>query len=155
MARLFPMLGATGLALTVAAQAFAADIEISNAWSRASAGMARAGGAFLTITNSGATDDRVIAATTPVSRITELHTHIKDGEIMRMRQVDAIEVPAGKTVTLKPGGMHIMFMDLKEPLREGQTFPLTLTLDQAGDRTVTVTVGGPARWPDTGATRPA
>ena len=129
-----------GLALSIATGAQA--LELKDAWARASAGMARAGAAFMAIDNTGGEADRVIAASSPVSPITELHTHIKEGEVMRMRQVPDIAVPANDTVMLQPGGLHVMFMKLPEPLQEGQTFPVTLTFEKAGDMTVEVTVQG-------------
>jgi copper(I)-binding protein len=137
----FAVAALTGAALFSSSTAWAGDITVTDAWARASAGMARAGAAFLTITNSGSSDDRVIAAQAPVSDVAELHTHIKDGEVMRMRQVEDIPVKAGETVVLQPGGLHVMFMGLHEGLKEGQTFPLTLTFEKAGSVETTVTVG--------------
>lgn len=118
-------------------------LTIGAPWARASAGMAQAGAAFMTITNQGATD-RLVSAAAEVSEVVELHTHIQDGDVMRMRKIDAIEVP-GETVThLRPGGLHIMFIGLDEPLQEGGTFPLSLTFETAGTVEVTVTVQGVA-----------
>lgn len=143
MQRLFSAAGlAMAAALSFSLPAWAGDITVSDAWSRASAGMARAGAGFMTITNAGAEADRLVGASTPVSETAELHTHIKDGEVMRMRQVEAIDLPAGQTVTLQPGGLHVMLMSLKDPLKEGQTFDLTLTFEKAGAMTVPVTVQG-------------
>lgn len=142
MQRLFSAAAGLAVALTLAVPAWAGDISVSGAWSRASAGMARAGAGFMTITNAGAGADRLLSAATPVSETAELHTHIKDGDVMRMRQVEAIEVPAGQSVALQPGGLHVMLMSLKEPLKEGQTFDLTLTFEKAGAMTVPVTVMG-------------
>ena len=93
--------------------------------------------------NSGAAADALVAAELPVAARAELHTHIKDGDVMRMRQVSSIDVPAGGTVNLQPGGLHIMLIDLKEPLRQGETFPLTLTFAKAGKVTVYVPVKSP------------
>jgi copper(I)-binding protein len=118
----------------------AGTITISNAWARASAGMAKAGGGFLTLANGGAEGDRLIAAKADVSKVVELHTHIKDGEVMRMRPVEAIDVPAGETVSLQPGGLHVMFIDLNAPLTEGQHFPLTLVFEKSGEATIDVEV---------------
>ncbi len=132
--------------LTVAAllptTAFAADIKVEKSWARASAGMAKAGAAFLTIHNGGGSDDRLVAAKANVSRKAELHTHIKDGAVMKMRQVEAIDVPSGETVMLQPGGMHVMFMGLNAPFKEGEHFPLTLVFEKAGEVTVDVSVQG-------------
>ncbi len=133
---------ATAAALVLGIASNAQALEIKDAWARASAGMARAGGAFMVIDNTGGEADRVLSASAPVSPITELHTHIKDGEVMRMRQVPEIEVPADGTVMLQPGGLHVMFMQLPEPLKEGDTFPVTLTFEKAGDVVVDVTVQG-------------
>eukprot|EP01034_Spumella_vulgaris_P006098 gene6098-7760_t len=89
-------------------------LEIEHPWTRATAPTAKTGGGFLTITNKGTTPDRLIAARSPVSLKVEVHEMKMDGSVMRMREVDGgIEIPPGATVTLKPGGYHIMFMELK------------------------------------------
>ena len=126
-----------------AVPAVAGDIEIHHPWARASAGMARAGAAFMGIHNNGADADRLVAASADVSKTVELHTHIKDGDIMRMRRVDGgIPVPAEGVVHLEPGSYHVMFMGLTAPLKEGATFPLTLTFENGGTVTVDVEVKG-------------
>ncbi|WP_413204221.1 copper chaperone PCu(A)C [Rhodospirillum sp. A1_3_36] len=124
------------------AEAKAGDISVTNAWARASAGMAKAGGGFVTLSNAGSSDDRLIAAKADVSAVVQLHTHIREGDVMRMRQVDAIDIPAGGRVSLEPGGLHIMFIDLKAPLTEGQHFPLTLIFEKSGEATVDLVVKG-------------
>jgi len=123
--------------------AFAGNIEVTDAWARASAKMARAGAAFLTIKNTGGAD-RLIAAKSGVSKKTQLHTHIKDGEIMKMRHIEAISVPASGMAMLKPGGDHVMFMGLSSPFKEGSKFPLTLVFEKAGEVTTHVMVKGVA-----------
>ena len=102
--------------------------------------MAQAGAAFMTLKNASAVNDQLVAASTPVSATAELHNHIKEGDVVRMRQVPSIEVPAGGSVALQPGGLHVMLLGLKQPLREGETFPLTLTFAHAGAVTVEVPV---------------
>lgn len=129
----------TSTGLLPVSGALAGDIEIQNPWARASAGMAKTGAAFMDITNDGAAD-RVVGASANVSEVAELHTHIRDGDVMKMRRVDAIDVPAGETVRLQPGGLHVMFMGLAAPLVEGETFPLTLMFEKAGDVTIDVEV---------------
>jgi hypothetical protein len=124
----------------MAGDAKVGDITVEGPWARASAGPARAGAAFMTLNNAGAVDDKLIAASTDVSNKAELHTHIRDGEIMRMRPVDGIDVPAGGVANLQPGGLHVMLMGLKQPLKEGEAFPLTLTFEKAGEVTVEVMV---------------
>ncbi|MBI2236450.1 MAG: copper chaperone PCu(A)C [Magnetospirillum sp.] len=111
--------------------AWAADIEVTGAFVRASPAMAGAGAGFLTIANHGAAD-RLLGAEASVSKAVELHTHVKDGDVYRMRAVEAIAVPAHGTVQLQPGGDHIMFIGLNEPLKEGAKVPVTLKFEKAG-----------------------
>lgn len=124
----------------MAGDAKVGEITVSEPWARASAGPARAGAAFMTLNNAGATDDRLTGVSAGVSDKAELHTHIREGDIMRMRPVEAIDVPAGGVAMLQPGGDHVMFMGLHEPLKEGETFPLTLIFEKAGEVTVEVMV---------------
>jgi len=108
-------------------------LEIEHPWTRATPPTAKTGGGFLTITNKGTTPDRLIAARSPVSLKVEVHEMKMDGSVMRMREVDGgIEIPPGATVTLKPGGYHIMFMELKAPLAQGGKVPVTLVFEKAG-----------------------
>ncbi|MBF0374593.1 MAG: copper chaperone PCu(A)C [Alphaproteobacteria bacterium] len=124
------------LAPAFADTALAANIEIRDAFARATPGMAPNGGAFMTIVNNGSEPDRLVSAAAPVSKTTELHTHDSDGQgVMRMRKVEFIAVPAGGTVRLAPGGHHVMFMGLQSPLKEGDKFPITLTFERAGKMT--------------------
>ena len=131
---------ALAAAVVLAQPAAAADISVQDPFARASAGMAQVGAAFMTLKNTSAANDQLVAASSPVSATAELHNHIKDGDIIRMRQVPSIDVPAGGTVALQPGGLHVMLIGLKQPLREGETFPLTLTFAHAGAVTVEVPV---------------
>jgi len=110
-------------------------ITIGHPWARA-AGANTNGAAYMTLRNSGAQPDRLVAASTPIARTVELHTHIRDGEVMRMRPVADIPLPAGQTVHLRPGGLHVMLIGLTEPLRQGATVPLTLRFERAGEVTV-------------------
>ncbi len=126
------LLAATALVMGLAGIAQAGDITVSNAWSRASMGMARAGVAFMTLKNSGKVDDKLISASADISKKVELHTHLMDNGIMRMRQVESIDVPAGAVTQLKPGGLHVMFIGLKAPLKKGESFPLTLNFEKSG-----------------------
>jgi copper(I)-binding protein len=135
-----------GLALTalalpaLAGEAKVGAIEIKDAWARATPARAPAGGAFITITNTGAATDNLVAASTGVSKTAELHTHLVQGDVMRMVAVSSIEVQPGKTVAMGPGGLHVMLIGLNGPLKEGTSFPLELTFAQAGKVTVTVDV---------------
>lgn len=124
-----------------AGAAQAGEITVTDVWARASAGMGN-GAVFLTINNAGDSADKLIGASTPAAKIAQLHTHLEEGGVMRMRQIEGIDLPTGSHVQLKPGGMHVMLMDLSAPLKEGESFPLTLTFDKASPVTVTVTIGG-------------
>lgn len=120
----------------------AAELEISGAFLRASPKVANAGAGFVTIRNAGPEADTLVGAEADVSRTVELHTHVRDGEVMRMRQVESIAVPAGGAAELKPGGDHIMFIDLKKPLAEGEKVPVTLVFAKAGKKVIEMPVLG-------------
>lgn len=125
--------------------AFAADIIVSKPWARASAGMASAGAAFMAIYNDAKTDDTLIEAKADVSKRVELHTHTMVDGVMQMRQVEGgIPIPASGTQMLQPGSYHVMFMGLAAPLKEGTTFPLTLTFKSGTEVTVDVEVLSPS-----------
>jgi periplasmic copper chaperone A len=123
-----------------AASAQPGSLQITNVWARATPAKAANGAAYLTM-QSGASD-RLTGASTPVAANAELHHMTMQGNVMRMRQVASIDLPAGEPVTLKPGGFHIMLLGLKQPLHTGDKFPLTLHFVKAGDRQVEATVEG-------------
>lgn len=125
--------GAPLLGGATAAEVIVGDIVIAGAFSRATLPNAPVGGGFLTLTNKGMTDDRLIAAASPVAGVMQLHEMKMEGDVMKMAELaNGIPVPAGETVTLAPGGLHLMFMQLKEPLVEGTQVPVTLTFERAG-----------------------
>jgi copper(I)-binding protein len=114
------------------------DLTIDHPWARAS--VAANGAAYMTISTSGSAPDQLVAAASPVAGKVELHTHIVEGDVMRMRPVKAIEINVGEPAVLKPGGLHVMLIGLKAPLKEGDKFSLTLTFEKAGTVTVDVSV---------------
>lgn len=125
--------GTLALALAFPLSAFAADaVTVENAWARASATGAGNGAAFMTLTNPTAQADTLTSASADVAMSVELHTHLHDNGVMRMRKVDSIPVPANGSTSLKPAGYHVMLLGLNAPLKEGQSFPLTLTFKNAG-----------------------
>ena len=128
----------SGLVVTSAALAQPAQLEVTNAWARATPGKAENGAAYVTIESP--TADRLVSASSPVAKRAELHTMSMQGMVMKMRPIAGLDVPPGQSLTLKPGGEHIMLMGLNQPLHEGQSFPLTLDFEKAGPRTVTVAV---------------
>jgi copper(I)-binding protein len=113
--------------------AASSSIALTDTWSRETAAGQNAGGAFMTIANTGTAADRLTGGSTPVAGRVEIHTMTMEGDVMKMRQLeDGLEIPAGGEVTLKPGSFHVMLMDLKQPLKAGETVPLTLTFAGAG-----------------------
>ena len=144
MASVMGVVLAGGMVSGMAGSARAADIAVEAPFARASAGTAGAGAAYMTLKSAEASADRLTSASTPAAERAELHTHVMEGDVMRMREVDSIEIPAGGTVELKPGGLHIMLIGLKAPLKEGESFPLTLSFAKAGPVTVTVPVKSPS-----------
>jgi len=133
---------AQGNALQTGAASPAAPIAVQNAWARASAGANGTSAAYLTVVDHGPAD-RLLSASTPVASKVELHETKMDGTVMRMLPVAGIDVAPGKPAELKPGGLHIMLMGLTQPLRAGESFPLTLTFAHAPPVTVTVPVVPP------------
>ena len=117
------------------------SITVTGAFARASTGPARTGAAYLIVRNTGTKIDRLIDVKAGVAKRAELHTHRHESGVMKMRPIEAVEIPAGKMAALKPGGDHVMLMGLKAPLKQGDAFPLTLVFEHAGYVTVTVEIG--------------
>ncbi len=115
-------------------------IQIEAPWARESPPAAMNGAAYMTLINTGHEADRLLSVTGDVAATIELHTHLIENNVMKMRKVDAIEVAPGEPTKLKPGGLHVMLIGLKQPLAAGQTFPLTLKFEKAGETSVQVTV---------------
>ncbi|WP_052951889.1 copper chaperone PCu(A)C [Devosia soli] len=121
------------------------DLEISGPFTRATLPNAPVGGGFLTIKNTGTEDDRLISATSTIAKDTQIHEMAMEGDVMKMRQlVDGLAIPAGETVTLEPGGNHIMFMGLNGPIKEGEKVSVTLTFEKAGEVTLDLVAAGAA-----------
>jgi copper(I)-binding protein len=144
----FPTLAAAAVlslsAFTAQAHEFKQGaITIGHPYARATVPGQPAGGGYLSFSNAGHAD-RLLSASAEVSRTVELHSMKMEGDVMRMRQVDAIDLPPGEKVELKPGGLHIMFIGLKAPLKQGDKFPMKLRFEKAGEVTVTVNVEGAA-----------
>ncbi len=134
-----PALRLLGLVFLLTGAGDAPPFQIDHPWARASAGAARNGAAYLTIT-AQSQPDKLTGASTPAATTTELHESMADMGMMKMRPVPGLSLEPGKKVTLAPGGFHLMMMGLKEPLKAGDTFPLTLRFERAPPLTVTVTV---------------
>lgn len=116
-------------------------LELSGAFTRATLPNAPVGGGFLTITNTGDEADRLIAAASPFSPDVQIHEMAVVNDVMEMRALaDGIVIPAGESVTLAPGGLHLMFMGITEPFVEGGTVPVTLTFETAGSVEIALSV---------------
>lgn len=151
MKRLFTPAALFALLALAAAPALA-QVAVRDAWVRATVPGQKSTGAFLQITD--AAGGRIVEARSPVAGVVELHQMAMEGTTMRMRAVAAIDLPAGRTVELKPGGLHVMLMDLKQPLAAGDSVALTLVVEGKGARRETVEVKATVRAPDAAAARP-
>lgn len=127
-------------------------ITVVTPWARATPGGAKVGGAYLELKAAAGIEDRLVGAKSPAAGSVEIHNHISEGGIMKMRRVDGIKLSGGQTVTLKPGGYHLMLMDLKQPLKQGGKLPLTLVFEKAGELAVEATIAPiGAKGPDDSA----
>lgn len=132
------LFSATALAFLGASPVLAGDPPtVDQAWSRPTA--VKLGVVYMRVTGGDAAA-RLTAARTPVAAKVEIHEATMKNGMMNMRQVDGVDIPAGKVVRFKTGGLHLMLTGLKEPLAEGMRFPLTLRFGNAGERTVEVEV---------------
>jgi copper(I)-binding protein len=119
----------------------AGGLLISRPWAKPSLAGVNTGAVFVTIRNEAQEPDRLIAAKGDLAAKIELHTHVQENGVVRMRRLEGgIDLPAGKTVELKPGGLHIMLIDLKTPLQEGARPALTLVFEKAGELPIEVMV---------------
>jgi len=117
-------------------------IIIDHPWSRATVPVVPTGVAYFVLRNTGQSADRLLSVSTPVAGKAELHAHVQDGDMVRMQRVAAVDLAPASTTALEPGGLHVMLMQLKQPLVKGKAFPLTLTFEHAGAVTVDVDVQG-------------
>jgi periplasmic copper chaperone A len=121
------------LPAAAAAQEFkAGGITVVAPWARATPGGAKVGGAYLELKAAAGAGDRLVSASSTAAGTVEIHEHANEGGVMKMRRIDGLAVPAGGSVVLKPGGYHLMLMDLKQPLKQGDKLQLTLTFEKAG-----------------------
>jgi copper(I)-binding protein len=140
--------GAFALVLALAASAQAepsriGDIVVEQAWARATTPSAKAGATYFVIRNTGTQSDRILSMETPVAGHAVAHQTRQEGDVSRMSEAGPLNVSPDGTLEMKPGGTHIMLMDLKGGLKVGQQFPLIITFEKAGKVEVPVKVGKP------------
>lgn len=133
------------LSLAAAACTQPASIDVQDAWARETVASATNAAVYMTITAS--TPDRLVGASTPVAAKTDLMTMEGGNGAMGMKYLKAIDIPANRPVRLDSGGLHVWLADLKQPLKAGQRFPLTLWFEKAGERQVSVAIVEPAAAP--------
>lgn len=109
--------------------AWAQSVDVQGAWARGTVQGQKATGAFMTLTSKEST--RLVGVTSPVAGVAEVHEMAMEGDVMKMRAIPGLDLPAGKAVELKPGSYHVMLMDLKLPLQKDTTIPMTLTFKNA------------------------
>ena len=136
------LLTAAALAL-LAGTAAQAQTTTQDVWVRGTVAQQKATGAFMQITSQQG--GKLVSAASPVAGIVEIHEMKMEGSVMKMAAIPGLELPAGKTVELKPGGYHVMLMDLKQPLKAGDTVPLTLTVEGKDGKKETLELKAPVR----------
>ena len=138
------------IATSLIAAAAHADVTVKDAWVRATVPQQKATGAFMQL--SAPKDTKLVSASSPITPVVEVHEMAMQDNVMKMRQVPAVELPAGKTVELKPGGYHVMLMDLKQQVKEGDTVPLTLVFEGKDGKRETQEVKAQVRASNSAAT---
>src|SRR3974390_1810340 len=131
------------LLMVAAVPAFAQSpsIQVENSWARATPSGAKTGAVYMTIDNKSSIADRLTGVSSEVAKKLQIHETKTDKGITKMREISGgLPVPAGGSVVLKPGAYHVMLIDLHKPLKAGETFPLTLVFEKAGEISITVPV---------------
>ena len=133
-------LGLLAISAAVSAQT---TVKVEDAWVRGTVAAQKATGAFMRLTAS--INARLVAAESPVAGVTEIHEMAMDNNVMKMRAIKGLDLAAGRATELKPGGYHVMLMDLKQPVQAGQTVPITLVFEDAAQKRFTQTVQAPVQ----------
>ena len=129
------------LSLLFVASAAQGQVEIDKPWARATAPGAVVAGGYMTIRNRSGAPDRLLGASSPAAARVELHVHVKEGDVVKMRQVSGYDVPANGSFELKPGGAHLMFLQIARPFKEGDKVPMKLRFAKAGEVSAEFHVG--------------
>jgi len=132
-----------GLLAIGAAASAQTTVKVEDAWVRGTVAAQKATGAFMRITPSA--NARLVAAESPVAGVTEIHEMTMDKDVMKMRAIPGLDLAAGRVTELKPGGYHVMLMDLKQPVQAGQTVPITLVFEDSAKQRFSQTVQAPVQ----------
>jgi periplasmic copper chaperone A len=135
------LLIASLVALSATAWAQSTTVKVEDAWVRGTVATQKATGAFMRLTPSA--NARLVSASSPVAGVVEIHEMAMENDVMKMRQVPGLDLAAGRTTELKPGGFHVMLMDLKAPVKGGDVVPLTLVFEDAAKQRFTQEVKAP------------
>jgi copper(I)-binding protein len=136
--------------LSIVSTSAFAQVQVQEPWSRATPPGAKVAGGFMTLRNQGSAPDRLVSASSPAAARVETHVTEKQGDVMRMREVKGYEIPAKGSFELKPGGAHLMLVDIKRPLKEGEKVPLVLRFEKAGEVKVELEVRALGALPSRG-----
>ena len=130
-------------ALSLCSAAVVAQTTVKDAWVRGTVAQQKATGAFMQITS--AQGGKLLSVRSPVAGIVEIHAMSMSGDVMKMHAIPGLDLPAGRAVELKPGSYHVMMMDLKQPLKAGDSVPLTLVIEGKNGKRETLEVKAPVR----------
>ncbi len=133
----------SALLLCASSSLYAQNVDVKDAWVRASVQGQKATGAFMQLTAKA--DSKLVEVKSPVAGVVEIHEMAMDNNVMKMRQIPGLALPAGKAVELKPGGYHVMLLDLKAQVKEGDVVPVTLVFEGKDGKRETVEVKAPAK----------
>jgi len=139
-------IAAFAIAMALSGQQALAEVTASDAWVRGTVPSQKATGVFMKLRSTE--DAKLVAAASPAAKIVEVHEMAMKGNVMEMRAVESIALPAGKTVELKPGGYHVMLIDIVKPLSKGDSVPVTLTLMGKDGKKSTLALKAEVRGPD-------
>lgn len=139
---ILPLVAAAAFSASTHAQDYKlGDLQITHPYARATVPNQPSGSAYFGIENKGKKSDRLVGIATPLAKSAEIHTMSMEGNVMKMREAEQIEIAPSTRITMKPGeGYHVMLLSLRQPLKVGDKFPLTLTFEKAGKVDVTVSV---------------
>jgi periplasmic copper chaperone A len=131
------------LILSLASSPAFADVKIETPWARPTPPGARVAAGYLTIRNQASSPERLVGISSPAAAQVQTHVTVKEGEVVRMREVKGYEIPANGTLELKPGGAHLMFVNIRQPFKEGDRIPVVLKFESAGEVRAELPVGRP------------